>query len=255
MLKDPTGASPNGKGGPSSSSTGRSRDLGQLAYDLSDVARQLQAEETVERTLQAILIAAVETIPGADCASISTVRHRRAVHTVAATDDLARAVDDAQYAAGEGPCLDTLYQQRTVRLSDLAVEQRWPQFVARARELGVGSMLALQLFVDSEELGALNLISEKGDAFTDESEQVGLLFAAHAAVAMADAQEQRNLRSAIETRELIGQAQGILMERFKITAHEAFRVLVHASQATNVPVREISAQLALTGEVAGLTPS
>ena len=77
------------------------------------------------------------------------------------------------------------YKQRTLRLADLTSETRWPDFTARAAELGVGSMLAIQLYVDGEDLGALNLFSAETDAFCDESEHVGLLFASHAAVVMA----------------------------------------------------------------------
>jgi hypothetical protein len=71
-------------------------------------------------------------------------------------------VDHARYDLGEGPCLDSLYAQRTVRLSDLGTDQRWPRFIGRARELGVGSMLAVQLYVDSQNLGVLNLMSQAG---------------------------------------------------------------------------------------------
>ena len=128
-------------------------------------------------------------------------------------------------------------------------ELRWPQFTQRAAELGVGSMLSLQLYVEGDDLGALNLLSTERHAFHDESEHVGLLFASHAAVAMAGAEQQQQLRSALHTRELVGQAKGILMERFKITGDRAFRVLVHVSQNSNRKLTEIAQDLVDSGEL------
>lgn len=110
-------------------------------------------------------------------------------------------------------------------------------------------MLAVQLYVTGENLGALNLHSTQIDAFDDESEQVGLLFAAHAAVALAGAQDHENLNTALTARDVIGQAKGILMERYKIDSHDAFRLLTDASQATNIRLRDIADQLARTGEL------
>lgn len=189
----------------------------ELAPLLSEVARSLQQELDVENTLQAIVDAAAEAVPGAQHVSISAVIARREVQTRASTDELPQSVDQAQYETGEGPCLDTLYEQRTARIPNMAAEERWPAFAARAQALGVGSMLSVQLFVKGEDLGALNLFNAEAEGFDEESEHVALLFASHAAIAMADAQEQDHLRQAIEFRDLIGQAKGILMERYKLT--------------------------------------
>lgn len=131
---------------------------------------------------------------------------------------------------------------------------RWPEFAARAHALGARSMLAIQLYVTDEDLGALNLHSTRLDAFTDESEQVGLLFAAHAAVAMIGAQQQEQLQTAISSRDLIGQAKGILMERYKIGAQEAFQLLVLASQTTNIKLLDVAEYLARTGTLASRKP-
>lgn len=189
-------------------------------------------------------------MPGVEYASISVVRKRREIYTRAATGELPRVVDQAQYDTGQGPCLTRLYEQQAVRLTDVDSETRWPEFTARARAVGLRSMLAIQLYVTGEDLGALNLQSTRPDAFTDESEQVGLLFAAHAAVAMAGAQEQQHLRTAVDSRDLIGQAKGILMERYKISGYEAFRLLVVASQTTNIKLSEVATYLTETGLLA-----
>jgi GAF domain-containing protein len=239
------------RGRPSSDDTGTVTGEDALAQRLSELARTLDAKEGLDETLKQIVQAAVGTVPGVQHASISSVQRRGEVLTLAATGELPRAVDHAQYDSGQGPCLDSLFDQKTVRLSDLATEHRWPGFTGRARELGVGSMLSVQLFVRSDGLGALNLFSEVPNAFDDSSEHVALLFATHAAVAMSSEQSKEDLRTAVTTREVIGQAQGILMERFKITDDLAFRLLVKASQDANRKLRDIAEQLTATGELPG----
>ncbi|GAA1846800.1 GAF and ANTAR domain-containing protein [Microlunatus capsulatus] len=230
-----------------------------LATLLSEVAQTLQQEVGVGATLQGVVDGAVALVPGVEHASLSTIVRRRAMVTRASSGELPEAVDRAQVETGQGPCLDTLYEQRTARLPSMARERRWPRFAARARELGVGSMLAVQLFVEGDSLGALNLFSSVPDAFGDESEHVALLFASHAAVAMSGAQEQESLRGAIDSRDLIGQAKGILMERHKVTAAAAFLVLSRVSQTSNRTLRDVASELVRQGSfeppVPGATPA
>jgi len=103
------------------------------------------------------------------------------------------------------------------------------------------------LYVQGDDLGALNLYSRRAGAFTDESEHVGSMFAAHAAVAYAAARTEAGLGGVVATRQLIGQAQGILMERHQLTGDQAFALLVRASQDRNVKLRELAEQLVYTG--------
>jgi transcriptional regulator with GAF, ATPase, and Fis domain len=238
-----------GRGQPSSSYTGPASGFEDLAVALGELARSLHDQGSVEETLHGIVVAAVGTVPGAEYAALSVIEGRRTVQTRAGTADIVYKVDQVQYDTGEGPCLDALYQQHTVRLSDMAAETRWPQFTDRVAELGVGSMLSFQLYVEQDNLGALNLYAHDTDAFSDESEQVGLLFATHAAVAMADAQQHQHLSRAIAVRDLIGQAKGILMERHKLTGDQAFTLLVRASQSTNTKLNEVARYLVETGEL------
>lgn len=241
----------HGRGEPSAVTTDGARQGSEsdLTDHLSDLARTLEHKTDVAETLSAVVHAAVDTVPGAQEASISAVLNRREVITRAASGELITAVDQVQHDTGQGPCLDTLHQQRTVRLADLSLERRWPAFIRRVRPLGVGSMLAVQLYVHGDELGALNLVSSDIDAFSDDSERVALLFAAHAAVAMSGAQQQEKLRSALDSRDLIGQAKGILMERFKITDDQAFVLLVRASQNTNRKLRDVVDELVRSGDL------
>jgi GAF domain-containing protein len=221
-----------------------------LAERLGLMARSLRAEAGLEQTLLGIVGAAVQTVPGARYAGLSTIERRRII-TRAATGDVVHTIDRAQYESGEGPCLDAVWEQRTVRLSDMAAETRWPAFTRVARDLGIASMLSFQLYIRDGNLGALNLYSPLPFAFDDESEQVGLLLATHAAVAMASARTEQELDLALAARDLIGQAKGILMERHKLSADEAFRMLVQASQDTNRKLAEVARDLAETGELPG----
>jgi GAF domain-containing protein len=242
-------ASDEGRGAPSSSYTGQVSDPNELATTLGELARSLHEEVGLEDTLREIVSAAVGTVPGAEEAALSVIEGRRQVRTWAGTADLVYQVDQVQYDTGQGPCLSSLYEEHTVRLSNIATERRWPRFTARAAELGVGSMLSFQLYAEQDNLGALNLYARDAGAFTDESEQVGLLFATHAALAMADAQKQEQLARAMAVRDLIGQAKGILMERHKLTGDQAFTLLVRASQNTNRKLVEIARYLVQTGEL------
>ncbi len=238
------------RGKPSTSDEGSAAGEDLLARQLSELARDLQDKQSLQDTLNGIVQAAVDNVPGAQFAGITVVEGHREVHTPAWTDELVRAVDQAQYDTGEGPCLNSVYEQKTVRVADLRTEQRWPEFAKRAVDLGVISMLSIQLYVIGDNLGALNLYSNDAEAFDDESEHVGLLLAAHAAIAMAGAQEQEQLVAAMATRDLIGQAKGILMERHKIPADQAFMLLIRASQLANAKLRDVAENLTTTGELA-----
>lgn len=237
------------RGGPSSPASDTREAPDGLAVRLSELARALQDEESVQDTLQAIVDTAVDTVPGAQYAGLLVVERRRQVHTRAGTDEVVYQVDQVQYDVGEGPCLDAAYEQKTVRLPDMTDEPRWPRFVGRTARLGVMSMLSFQLYVLQDTLGALNLYSRDKHAFGDDSEHIGLLFAAHAAVAMSGAQRQEHLSRAAAVRDLIGQAKGILMERHKVTGDQAFALLVRASQHTNTKLTEIASRLVETGEL------
>ncbi len=190
-----------------------------------------------------IVRAAVDLIPGCDEGSISVVVNRRTVTSQAASGELPGTVDALQEAVGQGPCLDAVYEQETVRVADMASETRWPEFAALACEAGAAGMLSIQLYVEGDNLGALNLFSRRPWAFDDESEHVGLLFASHAAIAHAAAQQQAKMVSTVATRQLIGRAEGILMERHKVTGDQAFAMLIRASQHSNLKLRDIADQL------------
>lgn len=215
----------------------------------ADVARSLAGMEDAQTTLQKIVDIAVAIVPGADQAAVSLIVRRRDVTTPASTGQVAEAIDAAQYETGEGPCLDAIWDQEVVQIDDLADDARWPHFRSRPVELGIRSMMCFRLFVEDDTAGALNLYGAEPSAFTEESRRIGHVLAAHAAVALDHAQEVEGLERAVRTREIIGQAQGILMERLKVTPSGAFDVLRIASQTRNVKLREVADHVVETGEL------
>ncbi len=227
--------------------------MAELARQLGELARSLEAEDDTGAMLDDVVATAVALVPGAQEGSLSMVTGRREVTAQHASSELPRQVDALQTETGEGPCLDAVYEHQTVRVPDMGHEQRWPAFARRATEAGAASMLSFQLYVEGDNLGALNLYSREVDAFDDESEQVGLLLASHAAVAFAGAQKVDHLHRAVDSRDLIGQAKGILMERYQISADQAFRFLVSVSSTTGRKLHDVAHQLTDTRRLPGST--
>ncbi|MGY1604384.1 GAF and ANTAR domain-containing protein [Geodermatophilus sp. SYSU D00815] len=235
------------RGRPSEQATGSAAVHEDLSQRLADLAREMQRQGD-NASVMGIIVAAVRgAIPGAEEASISLTQGRRRVVSSVATSELARRFDDLQQETGQGPALDAMYEHETIRVDDLTGDGRWPLLGRRAAEIGVASALCFQLFVAGEDLGALNLLARQRGAFTDESERVGLLYASHAAVAVAQAQKLGNLDTALVSRDVIGQAKGVLMERYKITAEQAFALLARTSQDTNRKLSEVAEYLTRTG--------
>lgn len=221
---------------------------------LAAIARELVNEPDMQHTLQRIVEAAAQNLDGEVWASVSLVTHRREVDTPASSDDRATRADQLQYELAEGPCLDAIWERETFRIDDMTTEDRYPRWTrAVAEEIGIRSSLSLQLFIDADQhsLGALNLYSPRPAAFDAETCGEGLAFAAQAAVALRSAQTEQHLRTAMVTRSMIGMAQGILMERLKITPDQAFGVLSRLSQERNEKLRVVARRLVDTGEIPG----
>jgi transcriptional regulator with GAF, ATPase, and Fis domain len=215
-----------------------------LAGTLEEIAETLQAASSPQETLDAITHAAVDVIEGSSYAAVSLVIGRKEIETVAGTDDVVMAIDQAQYETHEGPCLDALYDEDAVRMNDIEFEKRWPDFTARARDHGVLSMMCFRLFLWGDDAAALNMYAVERDVFTDESQETGRLLATHAAVALAAARKVDQLEQAVDSRDVIGQAKGILMERHDLNADSAFNLLTRASQKTHIRLVEIAQRIA-----------
>lgn len=220
-----------------------------LAHVLAAFARDVQRQPDRTAVLRTVVEGALQIVPGAQEGSITLVLGRRKVLSQAASSSLPQQVDAVQEEVEQGPCLETAFEQHTVLVPDLAADARWPRFSPRAAALGVRGMLSFQLYVEGDNLGALNLFSRDVDGFDEESVRVGELFAAHAAVAYSAAQRESALERALVSRELVGQAQGILMERGRLTADQAFATLQRASQDRNVRLAEVARRLVETGDL------
>lgn len=223
-----------------------------LAGQFAAVARALEAEPTVEATLQRIVEVARSIVPGCHHAGITLLRRGRP-ETPAATDDVSAAVDAVQYGAGEGPCLSAIVEADVFRTGDLGREARWPKFSRPAVErTGVHSVLAYRLFTEDDTFGALNLYSRERNAFDDDAVGVGHILTAHAALAFARARERAQisgLEQAVASNRAIGMAIGILMAIRYVGQDEAFDLMRAVSQRTNRKLREIADDVVHTGQL------
>jgi GAF domain-containing protein len=219
---------------------------------MSRVARHLQEEHgDVEATLRAITSATVRTVPNADECGITYVIGRSKVQPRASTGNLPRVLDALQERLKQGPCMDAVWDHDVVLVDDVGTDPRWPEFAREAAEVGVGSMMCFQLFVEGDQLGALNVYATRPGAFDEESEEIGQILAGHAAVALAGAEHEEHLRAGMNNRDLIGQAKGVLMERHKLTADQAFGVLARVSQELNRKLIDIAGEVTDTGAIPG----
>jgi len=209
---------------------------------MAAMADSLTEVGDIDQALGRIVVAAVQTVPGADHASI-TVRHDDAtLETKAGTGTLVYELDELQYELREGPCYDAVTADYVSRSSDLSHDTQWPRFGPKAAQTGVLSQMGIRLAQLDDMVTGLNLYSESRGAFGD-VDGLPELFASHARVALGYAKELQSLQGAIGTRETIGKAIGILMERYGLTSERAFEFLIRQSQNTNVKLRDIAAQL------------
>lgn len=209
-----------------------------LAEALADAALAMDAEPDLDRTLNQIVRAAAETIPGVEQAGAALLENGK-IRTVAPTSPVLAQVDEAQIATGEGPCVSP-DAGVVFRSGALADERRWPRFCHRVADLGPVSIMSFPLRSGSSTLGALTVLSWHPDAFDAEAEHVGHLFAMHATVALSGQMDRAQLRQAISTRDAIGMAKGILMHRHTIDDDAAFDMLSAASQRANVKLRDVA---------------
>ncbi|ETD31581.1 GAF and ANTAR domain-containing protein [Williamsia sp. D3] len=188
---------------------------------------------------------AVDHIPGASYAGITVVsRQNRDVATPAATHEVPRTLDALQQKHREGPCFDAAVEHDSYYISNLYGEERWPRFCADAIEqTPIQSIAAFQLFTTRDAVGALNLYSEIPGAFDQESRDLGYIFAAHAATVWGALQRGEQFRSALASRDTIGQAKGMIMERYSVNAIQAFDLLRKLSQESNIRLYDIARQL------------
>ena len=221
---------------------------------LGEVVRDLNAQRDIPDTLDRLVEIAIELLPMTDHVGVSLVEHR-AIRTPAATSERLRELDEAQYDLGQGPCREAIRAQSTVTVGDLESDPRWPQWgEAMVRELGIRSSLSFRLFTDDEDSwGALNLYSYEPHAFSREDIDQGQTVAEMASVVLARAINDEQLARALATRTTIGQATGILMERFGLDPDPAFDVLRRLSSQQNLKLRDVAEEVVRTRRLPAAT--
>jgi GAF domain-containing protein len=224
-----------------------------LVPAMRELSRLMLTEEGVDATLQRIAGLATRTIPSCTMASLTIERGGR-LSTPVCTDPIAAKIDKAQYDADTGPCVDAARDHHLHRVDSTSEDQRWRDFTKAAAAEGIGSSLSLPLAVDGKSVGALNLYADNVGAFSDSDEELGLLFAEQAALACLQAERYwqtynmtQHLEEALKSRDVIGQAKGIIMAKQRVTADAAFDLLRRASQRRNVKIRDLADEVAVTG--------
>ncbi len=196
-----------------------------LAQRMAELARASAAPRSVEKVLPDVTAAAMELIPGADTAGVP------------------RRLDELQMTFNEGPCVEAALDELIVRTDDFRSDERWPRYSAAVVEIGVLSGLSFKLYTSERTAGALNLFSFKVNAFDAEDETTGVVLAAHAAAAILASRQGEQLQSALSTRDRIGQAKGIIMERFGVDDMKAFDMLRTLSQDSNTRLVDVAQQV------------
>ncbi len=207
-----------------------------LAESLADI-------EGVTETIDQIVSFAVQEID-TTYGGITLVKSGgRAYTTVGATHQSVIEADRIQYELRQGPCVDAAAESTVVVSSYLATDERWPDWGPKASALGFNSVLSAELHARGRRIGALNLYGTSEANFNPEDMALAVLFARQGALALGYARSEEGLREALETRTVIGQAQGLLMERFGIDADRAFATLRRYSQHNNVKLKALCRQL------------
>lgn len=217
---------------------------------LAESVRTAVSQRTQQESLQIAIDMALAYGP-CDHASITTVGPNRSMETVEASGDRIVKADRMQYDLGQGPCLGAVRSESIVRVDDLTADDTWPLWSPLATDLGIGAVLAVPLYTDIP-LGTLNLYSDSPREFNETDLDAARVVAAHTSVILDHARALRDLSQSLESRTLIGQAQGILMSRHHLNADMAFAILRRYSQTTNTRLAVIAEELINTGHLPDL---
>jgi GAF domain-containing protein len=223
-----------------------------LAMRMADLARTAAAPRSVEDVLSDVTAAALELVPGTDTAGVLLIGKGGKWDSMGGTSDLPHLLDELQMKYNEGPCVEAALDDLIVRTEDFRTDERFPNWSPAVVELGVLSGVSFKLYTANRTAGALNLFAFKPNAFDGESETFGTVLAAHAAAAILASREGEELQSALSTRDRIGQAKGIIMERYNVDDIQAFDMLRKLSQDSNIRLVDIAQRVIQTrGEGAG----
>jgi GAF domain-containing protein len=211
-----------------------------LAIRMADLARSIAPPISVEEVLHDVTSTAKDLIAGVDVAGVLLVGKNNTYETLGPTSELMNKLDELQIRHHEGPCLEAALDEVVIRTDDFRDEPRFPNYAPAVVELGVLSALSFKLYTADRTAGALNLFGFKPNLWDSEAETIGMVLAAHAAAAVLASREGEQLQSALSTRDRIGQAKGIIMERFGIDDVRAFAMLRQLSQDTNTKLIDVA---------------
>lgn len=217
----------------------------ELAEALTEAARRMNAPVTLAETLDAIVRVARDSMNGIDHVGITVSRGGGHLETAAATDDFVRELDAVQYELHQGPCVTALENdaQPITIVEHARLETRWHEFIPRAVSHGLRSQMGVRLFVDGETLGVLNCYSVSSDTIDDDTHHLADLLATHAALAYGHVRKFTDLQAALVNRQQIGQAVGIVMERYHLDSDRAFDYLVRVSSTSEVKLRDVAREI------------
>jgi len=219
-------------------------------------------ELSMESLLQTVADMVKVVLPGNLETSV-TLLIKEAPSTVAFTGQLALDLDHVQYERGHGPCLNAARTGEVTEIVDTRTESRWPDYARRAAEHGNLSSLSVPLLIDEDDRvsGALNIYRPTPGAFDEDSRSAAMDFGPYAAVAAGNVRAYQSARdradhleAAMQSRAVIEQAKGVLIERYKLTPDHAFRLLTLASMTANRKVRDLADDLVRTGDLPAVTP-
>ena len=214
---------------------------------MQQLAETIGSPFSLPDALNVLTAGAVDAIPGADFASISVRHSDGRLETLAATDSKVNDLDAHQYELKEGPCYQAVTTGETFLVGfDLAHDPRWPGYGPIAARFGLHAQLAALLTENGYgSRSALNVYAAQPHVFNHDSIQIAEMFASHSAVAMGFVHTVENLAAAITTRQVIGQAIGVVMERYQLDEDRAFDFLVRTSSTSNVKLRDVAAEVVM----------
>jgi GAF domain-containing protein len=210
---------------------------------LIKAAREINEPRTLQDTLNTIVEVAARSLPGIDHVGITIASRDGSMETKAGTDQLVWTFDELQYQLGEGPCIHTILAEPVTKVEYACREQRWPRFIPAAVERGLQAQLGMRLYTETETIGGLNMYSTSAQTIDPDVVHMAELFAAQASMALGRARREEQLTAALQTRTVIGQAIGILMERHGVNEDSAFAFLTRVSSHTNVKLRDIAKEV------------
>ena len=181
-----------------------------------------------------------------DHAGVTEVVDGGKFRTTGSTDALVSEIDALQYESGQGPCVEAAFHDGILHSGDVASDPRWPVWGPQAGRRGIGGVISVHLYTNDNGLGAMNLYSESPRDYSDDDLETASVIGAHASIALAHFRNTEHLWKAIDARHRIGQAQGILMERFNLTAESAFSLMRRLSQEGHVKLHLIADQVVRT---------